>query len=134
MVNEKSNYYQQKKKQGGTNLGRVDVARRPSHVRTETDERLDQDGGLRVHVRAADDVRTLERFVVERLLAQRHDARHLLLRDLDLVPPERVLLDVADAEVRIALRVLLHLVARRQVVLLRAALGVRTWRERWECV
>lgn len=109
-----------------TYLRRVDIARGPSDVGAQADQRFDEDGRLGVDVRTADNVRPLERFVVQRLLPQRHDPGHLLLRDLDLVPPERVLFDVAHAKVRESLRVLLDLVPRRQIVLLGTALGVRT--------
>ena len=47
-------------------------------LRAEGDERLDHDRGLRVDVRAADDLGALQRLVLGRPLPQRHHRRHLL--------------------------------------------------------
>lgn len=113
-----------------THLCRVDIARSPSHVGPQVDERLNEDGRLGVDVCTAHDVGPLQRFVLEGLLPQGHDAGHLLFGDFDLMPAERVLLDVPDAEIGEPLGVLLDLVPRGQIVLLGGALGVRTWARR----
>ena len=47
-------------------------------------QRLDQHGGLDGHVQAAGDARALERLLRAVLRAQRHQAGHLVLGDLDL--------------------------------------------------
>ena len=73
---------------GGVVLGGEDVARRPAHLGAERDERLDQHGGLDGHVQRAGDARTLERQHLGVLAAQRHQARHLVLGQPDLLAAE----------------------------------------------
>jgi hypothetical protein len=80
-------------------LRREDVARRPADVRAELDERLDQHGRLHRHVQAARDARALERTLAAVALAQRHQARHLVLGEADLLATELGEVEVADLEV-----------------------------------
>ena len=63
---------------GGVVLGGEDVARRPAHLGTESDERLDQHRGLHGHVQRAGDARALERQHVGVLAPQRHQPGHLV--------------------------------------------------------
>ena len=69
----------------GLVLRREDVAARPAHLRAERDERLDQHRGLHRHVQRAGDAGAGERLVRTELLAQRHEARHLVLGEAELV-------------------------------------------------
>src|SRR5690606_7045199 len=61
-----------------------DVARGPAHLGAERREGLDEHRGLHRHVQRAGDARALERLARTELLAQGHEARHLLLREADL--------------------------------------------------
>ena len=70
---------------GGVVLRGEDVARAPAHVGAERGQRLDQHGGLDRHVQRARDPRAPERLGVAELLAQRHQAGHLVLGELDLL-------------------------------------------------
>ena len=79
---------------GGMVLGREDVARRPAHFGAELGQRLDQHRGLDRHVQRAGDPRALQRLGRAELLAQRHQARHFGLGDLDLLAAE-----IGEAEV-----------------------------------
>ena len=80
-------------------LGGEDVARRPAHIRAELDQRLDEDGGLDRHVEGARDPSALQGKLAGVLLAERHEARHLLLGDADLLAAEVGLGEVAHVEV-----------------------------------
>ena len=79
----------------------VQVTSAPSSV-----QRLDEHGGLNGHVQAAGDARALERLLLAVLLAQRHEAGHLLLGDGDLLAAPVGEADVLDlvAELLVGLR------------------------------
>ena len=66
-------------------LRREDVARGPRHLRAEFDQRLDQHRGLDRHVQATGNACALQRLLDAEALAQRHEARHLLLGQTDLL-------------------------------------------------
>jgi hypothetical protein len=83
---------------GGVVLGREDVARDPPHVRAQLHQRLDEHGGLNGHVQRSHDLRAGQRTRAAVLLAQRHQPRHLLLRQADLLTPEFGLRQIADLE------------------------------------
>jgi hypothetical protein len=68
-------------------LRREDVARDPAHVGPELDERLDEHRRLHGHVQRAHDARAGERLLPAVLLAHRHEARHLVLGQADLLAP-----------------------------------------------
>ena len=84
---------------GGVILSREDVARRPAHLGAEFGERLDEDRGLDRHVQRAGDAGTGERFRVAVAGPQRHEARHLVLCELDLLAAEGGQRQVRDLEV-----------------------------------
>ena len=73
---------------GGMVLGREDVARGPADLGAKRGQGLDQHRGLDRHVQRAGDPRALERLRRAEFLAQRHQARHLGLGDLDLLAAE----------------------------------------------
>ena len=77
-------------------LGREDVAGDPAHVGAERGEGLDQHGGLHGHVQRAGDAGALERLLRAELLAQRHQAGHLVLGEADLVAAELGQREVGD--------------------------------------
>ena len=83
-------------RRGGMVLGREDVARGPAHLGAERGQRLDQHRGLDRHVQRAGDARALQRLRRAKLLAQRHQARHLGLGDLDFLAAEIGEADVLD--------------------------------------
>src|SRR5690606_11887160 len=68
----------------GVILGGVDVARSPGHFCSKSGECLNEHGGLDGHVKTPGDARALEGLRRAVLLAQFHEAGHLVLRDLDL--------------------------------------------------
>ena len=70
---------------GGVVLRAEDVARAPPHLGAQGGQRLDQHGGLDRHVQAAHDPQPLERLLGGVLLADRHQAGHLLLGQHDLL-------------------------------------------------
>ena len=70
---------------GGLVLGGVDVAGGPADLGAERGEGLDEHGGLHGHVQRAGDARALERLAGGVLLAQRHQAGHLVLGEAELV-------------------------------------------------
>ena len=72
----------------GVVLRREDVAADPAHLRAERDQRLDQHRGLDRHVERPHDPRPRQRLRRAELLAHGHQARHLVLRELDLLAPE----------------------------------------------
>ena len=80
----------------GVILGREDVARRPADLGAESNQRLDQHGGLDRHVQRAGDARALERLRVGELRAGRHQAGHLVLGELDLLAAISGQADVGD--------------------------------------
>jgi hypothetical protein len=69
-------------------LRREDVARHPAHVGAEFGERLDQHRRLNRHVQGAHDPRASQRPRGAVLLAQCHQARHLLFGEANLLPAE----------------------------------------------
>ena len=69
-------------------LRRENVARHPAHVGAELRQRLDQHRGLNRHVQRAHDARAGERLPRAVLFSQRHQARHLLLREPDFLAAE----------------------------------------------
>jgi hypothetical protein len=72
-------------RRGGVVLGREDVARGPAHLRAQVEQGLDQDRGLHRHVQRAGDARARERLRARVLGADRHQAGHLVLGELDLL-------------------------------------------------
>ena len=70
-------------------LRREDVAGHPADVGSERVQRLDEHGGLHRHVQTAHDPDTRERRLPLIFPAQRHQPRHLLLGEPDLVASER---------------------------------------------
>ena len=84
---------------GGVVLRGEDVAARPAHLGAELDQRLDEHGGLDGHVQRAGDAGAGERLRRAELLAQRAQAGHLVLGEVDLLAPERGEGEVGDAEV-----------------------------------
>ena len=69
----------------GIVLGREDVAARPAHSGAEVDQGLDQHGRLHGHVQAAGDAGSGEGLAGSELLAQGHQAGHLVLGEAELV-------------------------------------------------
>jgi hypothetical protein len=80
-------------------LRREDVAARPADVRAERDQRLDQNGGLDGHVERARDAGAGQRLRVGELGAGRHQPRHLVLGQPDLLAAEFGQGEVSDLEV-----------------------------------
>ena len=70
---------------GGLVLRRVDVAGGPADLGAERGERLDEHGRLDGHVQRAGDAGALERLGVGVLLADGHEAGHLVLGESELV-------------------------------------------------
>ena len=70
---------------GGLVLGGEDVAGGPADLGAERGEGLDQHGGLDRHVQGTGDPGALERLAGAELLAQGHQAGHLVLGQADLV-------------------------------------------------
>ena len=85
----------------GVVLGREDVAGDPAHVGAERVERLDQHRGLDRHVQRAHDALPLERLRRAVLLADGHQAGHLLLGEADLLAPPLGEREVGDAVVEL---------------------------------
>ena len=75
-----------------------DVAARPAHLRTERGEGLDEHRGLHRHVQRTGDACSGERLRRAELLAERHEPRHLVLGETDLVPTGRGEAEVGHAE------------------------------------
>ena len=67
----------------GVILRGEDVAACPAHFRAETHQRLDQHRGLNGHVQRAGDAHAGQRLCRRIFIANRHQARHLLLGDGD---------------------------------------------------
>jgi hypothetical protein len=70
---------------GGVVLGREDVAGGPAHVGADVLEGFDQHRRLDGHVQRTGDAHALERLGGGVLLADRHQARHLVLGDIDFL-------------------------------------------------
>ena len=83
----------------GVVLGGEDVAARPADLGAELGERLDEHRGLDGHVQRAGDAGAGERLGLAVLLAQRHQAGHLVLGEDHLLAAERGHRDVGDAVV-----------------------------------
>ena len=83
-------------------LRREDVARRPAHLGTERDERLDQDGRLDRHVQRAGDPRAAQRLRAAYSRAHGHQAGHLVLGEADLLASPLGQAEVGDLEVDVA--------------------------------
>ena len=66
-------------------LGRVNIARRPAHLRAQGVQGFDQHRGLNGHVQRAGDARAAQRQLRRELMANRHEARHFGLGDLDFL-------------------------------------------------
>jgi hypothetical protein len=81
---------------GGMVLRREDVARRPPHLGSERDERLDEHRSLDRHVQRAGDPSAGERLLRAVAFAQRHQTRHLVLGEVDLLAAEVGQADVGD--------------------------------------
>ena len=88
-------------RRGGVVLGGEDVAADPADVGTERGQRLDEDGGLHGHVQRAGDAGAGERLRVAVLVAQGHQAGHLVLGELDLLAAEAGEGEVGDLEVAV---------------------------------
>ncbi len=84
---------------GGVVLGGEDIAGGPAHVGTELGERLDEDGRLDGHVQRTGDAHALEGLLLAVLLAQGHQARHLVLGDLEFLAAPFGEAEVGDFEV-----------------------------------
>ena len=84
---------------GGVILGGEDVARRPAHLGAEFGERLDENRRLDRHVQRAGDAGTGERLAVAVAGAQCHEARHLVLGELDLLAAEGRQGKICDLEI-----------------------------------
>ncbi len=83
---------------GGVVLGGEDVAASPADLGAERDQRLDQYGCLDRHVQRSGDPRVGEKLVASELLAQRHQSRHLMLGQPDLVAAELGQRKISDLE------------------------------------
>jgi hypothetical protein len=71
----------------GVVLRGEDVAARPADGRAQGRERLDEHGGLDGHVQRAGDADAFEGLVLGILLADRHEAGHLVLGDVEFLAP-----------------------------------------------
>ncbi len=84
----------------GVILGREDVAGHPANLGTQRDQSLDQHRRLDRHVQRAHDLRARQRLGVAVLAAGRHQARHLMLGQTDLVAAELGQGQIGDLEVQ----------------------------------
>ena len=66
-------------------LCRKDIAARPAHIRTQRDHGLDQHSRLDRHMQRARHANARQRLARGILVADRHQSRHLLLGDIDLL-------------------------------------------------
>jgi hypothetical protein len=80
----------------GVVLGGENVAARPAYAGAQRRERLDEDRGLDRHVQRASDPGPLERLLLRVLLADRHQAGHLVLGELDLLAAEAGQAQIGD--------------------------------------
>ncbi|CAM5680510.1 hypothetical protein SAFG77S_08228 [Streptomyces afghaniensis] len=80
-------------------LGGVDVAGGPADLGAQGDQSLDEHGRLHGHVQGAGDAGSLEWLGLGVLLADRHQARHLVLGEGDLLTAELGQGQVGDLEV-----------------------------------
>jgi hypothetical protein len=65
-----------------------DVAARPSDLCAQRHQRLDENRGLHRHVQGTGDPSAAQRLAVGELTPGRHQARHLMLGELDLLAAE----------------------------------------------
>jgi hypothetical protein len=79
-------------------LGGEDVAAHPPHVGSELRQRLDQHRRLHRHVQASHHPGAGQGLAVPVALAQRHQARHLVLGQADLLAAEVGEVEVGDLE------------------------------------
>ncbi len=84
---------------GGVVLGGEDVAGGPADLGAQGDEGLDEDGGLHGHVQGAGDAGAGEGLGLGVLLADGHQAGHLVLGEGDLLAAELGQGEVGDLEV-----------------------------------
>ncbi len=80
-------------------LGREDVAAGPANVRAQARQGLDQHGRLDRHVKRPGDADSLQGLLGRVFPAHGHQARHLLLGDLDLLSAPIGLADILHLEV-----------------------------------
>jgi hypothetical protein len=79
-------------------LGGEDVAARPPHLGAERHQRLDQHRGLDGHVQGPGDPGTAQRLGTRKLLTHRHQSRHLVLGEPDLLAAELGKRQICDLE------------------------------------
>ena len=77
-------------------LRREDVARSPAHLGAQRLQRLDEHRGLDGHVQRAGDAGAASGWVFGEFLADRHQARHLALGDVDFLAAPIGERDVGD--------------------------------------
>ena len=80
-------------------LGRIDIARRPAHVRAQRLQRLDQHRCLNGHVQASRDARAAQGLLRREFVADSHETRHLGLRYGDLLAAPWSELQVRDSKI-----------------------------------
>ena len=83
-----------------------DIAARPAHIGAQVDHGLDQHRGLNRHMQRSGNAHALERLVHGILAPNRHQARHLLLGDLDLLAAK---LSQRDVRYLVVVRLCAHL-------------------------
>ena len=69
----------------GMVLGRKDVAADPTNISAEACERFDKHCGLDRHVQRTSNTRAIKGLAIGELRAQRHQTRHFMLGELDLL-------------------------------------------------
>jgi len=102
-------------------LGGVYVAGCPTNRGTQLNQSFDQYRRLRIDMGASHNMGSLQGFLILGPLPQRHDARHLRLRDLDLPPSKGALRNALHAKVGPAGGVALLVVLRRDLILVGAS-------------
>ena len=80
-------------------LGGEDVARRPADLGAQRDQGLDQHRGLHGHVQRAGDAGALQRLHLGVFAAQRHQAGHLVLGQIEFLAAELRQRQVGDLEI-----------------------------------
>jgi hypothetical protein len=70
------------------------VAARPGHSGTKRNQRFDEHGGLDGHVQATSNASSRQRLRISVFLAQMHQARHFVLRQLNFLTSPDSLRDV----------------------------------------
>ena len=74
---------------GGVILRRKNIATRPADFCAENLQRFNQHRRLNRHVQRSGNVRAFERFIFPVFFAQRHQARHLMFRQIHFLSTER---------------------------------------------